>query len=82
MLVLSRKKQDQIVVDESVVITVLGIERGRVRLGIEAPRRVSIVRAELCQSIAGQPRESTANPRIGNSRARDNSPLESMLHKT
>ncbi|MBI3464923.1 MAG: carbon storage regulator [Planctomycetes bacterium] len=47
MLVLSRKLDQSIVLGENIVISVLGIEGGRVRLGISAPADVPIRRAEL-----------------------------------
>jgi carbon storage regulator len=47
MLVLSRKRGERIVLADSVVVTVLEVRRGAVRLGIEAPPRVRIVREEI-----------------------------------
>jgi carbon storage regulator len=47
MLILSRKAGEQIVVGDTVHVTVLAICRDRVRLGIAAPREVPIVREEL-----------------------------------
>ena len=47
MLVLSRKTEQVICVGNNVEITVLGVQGGRVRLGIEAPRDVRIRRGEL-----------------------------------
>jgi len=47
MLVLSRKLGEKIRIGDSIEITVTSIERGKIRLGIEAPRDISIVRSEL-----------------------------------
>lgn len=47
MPVLSRKLGEKIFVGDDVVITVVDIGRGRIRLGIEAPRDVPIFRQEL-----------------------------------
>lgn len=47
MLVLSRKLGQKIYIGDNVCITVVHIERGKIRLGIEAPRDVPIVRQEL-----------------------------------
>lgn len=47
MLVLSRKLGEQIYIGENVCITVVDIDRGKIRLGIEAPREVAIYRKEL-----------------------------------
>jgi carbon storage regulator len=47
MLVLSRKSTESIHVGDSVVVTVLEIRGNKVRLGIEAPKEVHVVRSEL-----------------------------------
>lgn len=47
MLVLSRKEGQRLVIGDRVVVKVLEVTGGRVRLGIEAPREVSIRRGEL-----------------------------------
>lgn len=54
MLVLSRKKNESIVVDDSIVITVVEIRGDKVRLGIEAPREVPIHRSEVRDAMAAQ----------------------------
>jgi carbon storage regulator len=46
MLVLSRKTGERIVIDGSIVVTVLEAGSGRVRLGIDAPREYGISRPE------------------------------------
>ena len=47
MLVLSRKLGEKIYIGENICITVVDIDRGKIRLGIEAPRNVPIFRQEL-----------------------------------
>lgn len=47
MLVLSRRDGEQIVVGDDVIIKVLAIARGRVRVGIEAPRNIQVRRSEI-----------------------------------
>lgn len=47
MLVLSRKPGEKIVIDNSIVITVVEVEGNRVRIGVEAPDNVRILRGEL-----------------------------------
>jgi carbon storage regulator len=47
MLVLSRKLGEKIYINNNIVITVVDIDRGKIRLGIEAPREVPIFRQEL-----------------------------------
>jgi carbon storage regulator len=47
MLVLSRKLGEKICIGQNIFLTVVDIERGKVRLGIEAPREIPIYRQEL-----------------------------------
>lgn len=47
MLVLSRRRSERIQIGEDVRITVVKIDRNTVRLGIEAPGHVAVVREEL-----------------------------------
>jgi len=54
MLVLSRKRNESIVIDGSIVVTVVEIRGDKVRLGIEAPREVSIHREEIFSAIAAE----------------------------
>jgi carbon storage regulator len=51
MLVLSRKKNERIVIGENIVITVVEVRGDRVRLGIEAPQEVPIHRSEVHDAI-------------------------------
>jgi len=48
MLVLSRKAGERILIGDDVAITVVRVGPNSVRVGIEAPRSVNIVREELC----------------------------------
>ncbi len=56
MLVLSRRTDESIVIDEDIVITVLSVEGGKVKLGITAPRDITVLRQELWQAIREQER--------------------------
>jgi carbon storage regulator len=47
MLVLSRKQGERIIIGDNIVITVVSLEYGRVRLGIEAPREIEVWREEM-----------------------------------
>ena len=47
MLVLSRKAEEKIHIGDDIVITVVSLANGKVRLGIEAPPDVHILRSEL-----------------------------------
>jgi carbon storage regulator len=47
MLVLSRKKNERIHIGGGVVITVVRVDGDKVRLGIDAPKEISVLREEL-----------------------------------
>lgn len=47
MLVLTRKKEQSIIIGENVEIMVLGVSGDKVRLGITAPREVDVFRKEV-----------------------------------
>ncbi|MFZ9088612.1 MAG: carbon storage regulator [Planctomycetaceae bacterium] len=51
MLVLSRKTNERICIGEDVVITVVRVSPNSVRIGIEAPRDMAIVRSELADAM-------------------------------
>jgi len=60
MLVLSRKKNESIVIDDRIVITVIEIRGDKVRLGIEAPRDVAIHRSEVYEALKKMAQEDAA----------------------
>lgn len=53
MLVLSRKPGERILIGDDVAVTIVRIGPNTVRLGIDAPREMNIVREELCQRDEG-----------------------------
>ena len=67
MLVLSRKLGEKICIGENICITVVDIDRGKIRLGIEAPRDVPIFRQELLPLKGAEgnaaPPQASAPPR-------------------
>lgn len=62
MLILSRKAGDAILIDGGIRIVVLATDSGGVRLGIEAPPSVGIVREEIVDKIADENRRAGATP--------------------
>ncbi len=62
MLVLSRKKNQSIVINGNIVITVVNVKGGKVHLGVEAPREVSVHREEVFDSIASDQRSRSHPP--------------------
>ena len=51
MLVLSRKRNEQIVIGEKIVITIVDIRGDKVRLGVEAPNDVPVHRREVYEAL-------------------------------
>ncbi len=51
MLILSRKKSESIVIDGQIEIQIIDIGDGRVRVGIDAPKRMEIHRKEVYEKI-------------------------------
>jgi carbon storage regulator len=54
MLVLSRKVRESILIGDSIVITVLAVDGENIKIGIAAPRDVSIMRQEVVQALREQ----------------------------
>lgn len=54
MLVLTRRAEESISIGDSIVITVLAIEGDRVKLGITAPREMTILRQEIFEAVQAQ----------------------------
>ncbi len=51
MLVLSRKKDEKIVIGDKITIMVIEIRGDKVRLGIDAPRDITVHREEVYEAI-------------------------------
>lgn len=51
MLVLARKLEESIVIGENIVVKVISIDKGVVKIGIDAPSSISIVRSELLDDV-------------------------------
>jgi carbon storage regulator len=51
MLVLSRKKNESIVIDDTIIVTVVEIRGDKVRLGIQAPTEIPVHRQEVYEAI-------------------------------
>ena len=58
MLVLSRKKNESIIIDDHITIPVVEIRGDKVRLGIQAPKEIPIHRSEVHAAIQSEEREA------------------------
>ena len=47
MLVLSRQRDESIIIGDNIVVTIVDIRGDKVRLGIEAPKEIAVLRKEL-----------------------------------
>jgi len=64
VLVLTRKIDESIVIGDDIVIKVVSVEDGKVKLGISAPKDMSIHRHEVYRSIQEENREAVVNKEI------------------
>ena len=65
MLVLSRKPGEQVVIGNNITVTVVEVIGNRIRIGIDAPDDVRILRAELAdwhEEAGSNPRQPDAEP--------------------
>lgn len=51
MLVLSRKSGQSILINDDIEITIVEVANDKVKIGIEAPKNVRILRNELCMTV-------------------------------
>lgn len=51
MLVLTRKQNEGVLIGNDIVLSVISIEGDKVRLGIEAPKNIRVIREELLKEI-------------------------------
>src|SRR5438046_911022 len=65
MLVLTRRQGQGILIGPDVEVVVLCAESGHVRLGIRAPRRVSVLRRELLEQVQAENREALGSDPAG-----------------
>lgn len=62
MLVLSRKPMQRIHIGDSVVITLIEIRGNKVRIGIDAPKDIHVLRGELQDKVSNSSRDNSRAP--------------------
>ena len=61
MLVISRKTNESIVIDGNITVSVLRVDHDNVRLGIEAPLEIPVLRKEIYEAIKTNNREAAGS---------------------
>ncbi|MCK5162648.1 MAG: carbon storage regulator CsrA [Desulfobacula sp.] len=60
MLVLTRRAEEKIKIGDNIVVSILGIEGSNVKIGIDAPKEITILRMEIFEQIQKENIESAA----------------------
>ncbi len=61
MLILTRKKDESIIINGNIEIQIIGIEEGKVKIGINAPKEIEIFRSEVLEKILESNKEAVGS---------------------
>lgn len=64
MLVLTRKQDEMIQIGSDIVIKVISAGKGKVKIGVDAPAEVRVMRAELADEVKAQRLAAVAKPAV------------------
>lgn len=64
MLILTRKINESIIINDNIEIIVAGIEDGKVKLGIKAPKDIEIHRKEIYENIMAENRDAAQSKSV------------------
>jgi carbon storage regulator len=82
MLVLSRQRDESIMIGDNIVVTIVDIRGDKVRLGINAPTEIPVHRQEIYEAIQREnQRASRVDPKATRSLGRVSSPAKDKAPK-
>lgn len=61
MLILSRKLDESIIIADTITVKVVSIEKGVVKLGIDAPHNIRVLRSELVRAVEDSNKEASSH---------------------
>ncbi|MDD5051732.1 MAG: carbon storage regulator CsrA [Sulfuricurvum sp.] len=59
MLILSRRAEESIIIADTITVKVVSIEKGVVKLGIDAPHNIRVLRSELVRAVEDSNKEAS-----------------------
>jgi carbon storage regulator len=59
MLILSRKLDESILIGDSIIVKIVAIDKGVVKLGIDAPNDIRVLRSELIRAVEDSNKEAS-----------------------
>ena len=60
MLILSRKPEESIIIADTITVKVVSIDKGVVKLGIDAPHNIRVLRSELIRAVEDANKEASS----------------------